>query len=73
VPTLDHALVVTDKWWYYIAYLASLNCPRLDCDTVFAYGADTTTRRALQRAYPDRAWYNLEDQTGVLNAVPGTP
>jgi hypothetical protein len=73
VPTLDHALVVTDEWWYYMAYLASLNCPTLDCKTVFAYGADTTTRRELQRAFSDRTWYDLKNEDGWLNAVPGAP
>ena len=73
VPTLPHALVVTDQWWYYVAYLAALQCPTLDCDTVFAYGADSAMRRALRRAYPDRDWYDLRLQDGVLNAVPSQP
>jgi hypothetical protein len=66
-------LVVADDWWYYIVYYAALNCPRLDCPTIFAVASDPETRELLARMYPDRAWYDVVDRGGVLRIVPGAP
>jgi 4-amino-4-deoxy-L-arabinose transferase-like glycosyltransferase len=70
---LDNALVVTQEWWLYTMYFAALNCPSLDCSTVFALGADEQTREVLRRMYPDRDWYDVADRNGVLRIVPGGP
>jgi hypothetical protein len=73
VSKLDHALVVTDEWWIYTMYYASLNRVTFDCPTVFALAADPETREQLARTYPDRAWYDVVEQKGVLRIVPGEP
>jgi 4-amino-4-deoxy-L-arabinose transferase-like glycosyltransferase len=73
VPALDGALVVTEEWWYYAIYLAALNCPRLDCGAVFAYGPTLEAREALARAFPGRRWYDVLVQEGMLDAEPGAP
>ena len=64
VPRLDGALVVTEEWWYYAVYLAALNCPRLDCGAVFAYGPSEAMRDALVQAFPGRRWYDVVVRTG---------
>jgi hypothetical protein len=71
VSTLTNALVTTDNWWYYSVYLAALNCPDLNCGTVFAYAPDTPTLLALQSRFPGRTWYRIDDQDGTLEAVAG--
>jgi hypothetical protein len=73
VPRLSNALVVTDEWWWYTMYFAALNCPRLDCPTIFALGPDRETRAVLRRTFPDRAWYDVVLRNGVLSIVPGIP
>ena len=73
VPRLADALVVTDEWWWYTMYLATLNCPRLDCPAIFALGADPQTRMALRQAFPGRAWYDVVLRDGELTVVPGAP
>lgn len=70
---LDNALVVTDAWWFYMMYFAALNCPLLDCPTVFALGSDPEARALLRRGFPDRAWYDVVHRDGVLKIVPGVP
>jgi hypothetical protein len=73
IPQLDDALVVTEEWWYYTAYLAILNCPSLDCGAVFAFGPTPGVRDALRLAFPDRDWYDVRVQDGRLDAEPGAP
>jgi hypothetical protein len=73
VSRLDRALVVTDEWWIYVMYFAAMNCPRLDCPTVFALGPDPETRELLRRVFPDRRWYDAVDVGPILRIVPGTP
>jgi hypothetical protein len=70
---LTNALVVTDEWWWYMSYFAGLNCPTLDCPTLFALGSGDEMRTKLQQAFPDRAWYNVVLRDGRLTIVPGTP
>jgi hypothetical protein len=69
--TLSNALVTTDNWWYYSVYLAALNCPALDCGTVFAFAPDAPTLQALWSRFPGRTWYRIEHQDGMLQAVAG--
>lgn len=71
--TLDNALVVVDDWWWYTMHYASLNCPLLDCPTIFALGIDEEDRAELSRRFPDRAWYTVVERRGVLRIVPGEP
>lgn len=73
VPRLDNALVVTEEWWFYTAYLAVLNCPTLDCGTVFAYAPTPPLRAALRQAFPGRDWYDVRVQDGLLTAEPSAP
>jgi hypothetical protein len=73
VSRLDNALVVVEEWWWYTMYFAALNCPRFDCPTVFALGADPETRDVLRRMFPERDWYNVVLRDGVLRIVPGAP
>jgi hypothetical protein len=70
---LDNALVVAEEWWIYTMYYASLNCPTLDCATVFALASDPEARDDLARLYPDRDWYNVVTRNGVLRIVRGEP
>jgi hypothetical protein len=70
---LTNALVVTDEWWWYMSYFAALNCPTLDCSTLFALGSGDEIRTRLREAFPDRAWYNVVLRDGRLTIVPGTP
>jgi hypothetical protein len=70
---LDNALVVTDEWWWYTMYFAAMSCPRFDCPTVFALGADDETREVLRRMFPERTWFNVVLRNGSLTVVPGTP
>ena len=73
ISRLSNALVVTDEWWWYTPYFAALNCPRLDCPTVFALATDRVTRAALRRTFPERDWYDVVLRDGVLTLVPGGP
>ena len=73
VSRLDNALVVTDEWWYYTLYFAAMNCPRLDCATIFTHAGDDETRAALKQAFPDRHWYTVVERRGVLVIEPGAP
>jgi Dolichyl-phosphate-mannose-protein mannosyltransferase len=47
--------------------LGPLNCPRLDCATIFAYSADASTDAELRAYFPDRDWYVVSDKDGVLS------
>jgi hypothetical protein len=73
VSRLDQALVVSQEWWFHMMYYAALNCPRLDCPTVFALGSDEETRELLRRMFPNRRWYDVVVRDGVLTIVPGAP
>jgi hypothetical protein len=73
VSRLENALVVNDEWWIYTMYFAAMNCPRLDCSTIFAHAADDETRELLRRMYPERVWYTVVDRRGVLMFEPGSP
>lgn len=73
VSLLNNALVISDEWWYHVLYFADLNCPQLDCATVFAHAPDEETRELLRRMFPDRQVYSAVDQGGVLRLVPGEP
>jgi hypothetical protein len=73
VPLLENALVVTDEWWLYMAYFAAMNCPRLDCPTIFANVGDDETRDVLRVMYPNRRWYTVTDRRGVLTIEPAAP
>jgi hypothetical protein len=66
--TLGRALVTTDDWWVYTAYLAPLNCPNLDCATVYAFQAGDKPADPLRSAYPGRDWYKVVKRNGVLVA-----
>lgn len=70
---LRDGLVLTDQWWYYTVFLAPLNCPRLDCATIFAFAPDQATADALQTAYPNRRLFWLEQQGDQLTAMPDAP
>jgi hypothetical protein len=70
---LANALVVVDEWWWYMSYFAALNCPTLDCPTLFALGSDPEMRAKLRQAFPDRVWYDVVRRDGRLTIVPGTP
>ena len=54
-------------------YFAAMNCPRFDCPTVFALGADPEARELLARMFPGRTWYDVVHRNGTLNVVPGAP
>jgi hypothetical protein len=69
--TLTDALVTTDNWWYYSVYLAALNCPDLNCGTVFAYAPDAPTLATLRSRFAGRTWYRIDDRDGTLEAVAG--
>ena len=73
VSRLENALVITDEWWFHMMYYAALNCPRLDCPTVFAHAPDEQARELLIRMYADRQVYTVEDRRGVLTIVPARP
>jgi len=72
-PRLANALVVADEWWWYAMYFAALNCPELDCPTLFAVASTPEVRAELRRAFPERDWYNVVLRGGVLTIVPGAP
>lgn len=46
--------------------LGPLNCPRLDCPTIFAYSPTDEIEQRLRAAFPGRAWYRLHHDAGVL-------
>ncbi len=71
VPTLRGALVTTTNLEVYAVYLAALNCPRLDCDSVFAFVPSAVTDQRLQQAFPGRRWYFLRAREGRLTAEQG--
>jgi hypothetical protein len=66
VPALQDALVTTNDVWIYDLYLAALNCPRLDCPSVFALSPDAATAGRLGRAFPTRRRYLVEERDGRL-------
>jgi hypothetical protein len=70
---LDNAVVTVDEWWIFVMYYASLNCPTLDCRTVFAVTEDDEARQVLARFYPGRSWYHVVDRRGVLRIEPDEP
>ena len=67
--SLSNALVTTNDRWTYTVELAPLNCPRLDCASVFALAPDGATRVALTRAFPGRTVYTIHQQGDWLIAV----
>ena len=71
--SLTNALVVADEWWIYTMYYVSLNCPRLDCPTVFALASEPEDREALARFFPGRDWYDVKLRNGALTIVRGEP
>ncbi len=70
---LDDALVTTPDWWIYATYLAALNCPGLDCATVFAFAPDSTAVERLRSRYPRRRVYVVQNRGGTLEAEPLDP
>jgi 4-amino-4-deoxy-L-arabinose transferase-like glycosyltransferase len=68
-PALSGALMTTTDWWVYAVYLAALNCPRLDCDSVFAYVPDAAAEAALDSAFPLRRRDSLQVQDGRLTVI----
>jgi hypothetical protein len=65
VSDVPNALVVTrDRGLMDI--LGPLNCPLLNCATIFAYSANATSDAELRVYYPDRDWYVASDKEGVL-------
>jgi len=73
VSTLSNAVVVTSDWWLYAVYFAAMNCPKLDCPTVFALAPPDGPDATLLAAFPGRSWFTVRDQDGVLVAEPGRP
>ena len=65
VAAVPNAVVVTRDWGL-LSILGPLNCPRLDCATVFAYAPDENADMRLRAAFPGRSWYEVSDQQGVL-------
>jgi hypothetical protein len=68
-----NSLVLSDDWWLHMMYFAALNCPTLDCSTVFALATSAEQREMLGRVYPERRWYNAVERDGVLKIVPAGP
>jgi hypothetical protein len=61
-----NAVIATrDRSVYWLVF-GSMNCPTLDCATIFAYVPDDATEQRLRAAFPGRAWYFVEDNGGVL-------
>lgn len=52
-------------------FFQPLNCPKLDCDTIFAFAPDDATEQRLRDAFPGRNWYRVWDVEGVLTIAPG--
>src|SRR5581483_5082268 len=75
VPNVHHALVVMDDRSMYFGIFSPLNCPRLDCDVIFAANPSPAIRQTLARRFADRDWYRLETNgPGSLTLEPlGTP
>jgi len=71
--SLDGALVVSTDWWVHVMYFSALNCPRLDCPTVFVYAGNDATRDGLRAAFSGRRWYEVHDRAGVLRIEPALP
>ncbi len=69
-PALSNALATTGDWWTYAVDLAPLNCPRLDCESVFAFAPDIATTNALASAFPARKVYAIQRRGDHLIAVP---
>jgi hypothetical protein len=67
---LRNALVVTPRWWLYATYFAALNCPRLDCSSVFALSDAHARNEALFRAFHGRTLYVVRERQGTLEARP---
>jgi hypothetical protein len=66
VATVPNAFVVTrDRGLMEI--LGPLNCPRLDCATIFAYSADEAMDAELRPHFPGRDWYVVSNREGVLS------
>jgi hypothetical protein len=64
---LHNALVVTDDWWIYTAYFAAMNCPKLDCDTVFAYAPNDEVLNDLKNNFKSRKTYVVKEYVNALN------
>lgn len=65
VGAVPNALIITrDRGNMEI--LGPLNCPRLDCPTLFAYVPDEEVEAKLRDAFPGRDWYLVQDVEGVL-------
>jgi 4-amino-4-deoxy-L-arabinose transferase-like glycosyltransferase len=47
-----------------------LNCPRLDCETIFAYLPVGASDAPLRAAFPGRRWYSVVNRDGVLTLQP---
>lgn len=68
----EDAVVVTDNRWVYLNVLSVLNCPALDCGTVYAFAENEDQRTRLRELYPDRRFYRIQWQEGQasLEALP---
>lgn len=67
VSTVQGALVTTDDWWIYSVYLAAMNSPRLEGNTVFALMPQGEDGEQLKAAFAGRSWYKLvQDGNGKL-------
>jgi 4-amino-4-deoxy-L-arabinose transferase-like glycosyltransferase len=66
VPALRNAAVIVRNRDV-LAMLGPLNCPRLDCDTIFLYSTDTDYDNTLRATYPGRDWYAVQEENGVLS------
>ena len=65
-PALENALVTTTDWWLYSVYLAAMNDPKLEGETVFALLPSGEERDTLMRVYSGREWYRLGRDGGNL-------
>jgi 4-amino-4-deoxy-L-arabinose transferase-like glycosyltransferase len=65
VAAVPNGIVVTRDWGL-LSILGPLNCPRLDCATVFAYSPNESADAQLRAAFPGRNWYKAHNVNGVL-------
>jgi hypothetical protein len=65
VANLPNAFVVTRDRGL-MAILGPLNCPTLDCETIFAYSVDEEMDAELRGYFPGRTWYEVRNKEGVL-------
>jgi hypothetical protein len=64
----EHPAMIVTRTRDLMESFGPMNCPRLDCQTIFAFSPSEETDQKLRAAYPGRDWYSVRSDNGKLVA-----